>query len=324
MAASAMTGEGRWADFAHGFLRGWAARRRPFHPDDNTAPGLVLCEAGSRRGGDEPLREAALDLAGHLGGRRHVGAAPVTFEDTLRSLREPYGGVALGAQDAALMADPGAGVWLDCLHFDPPFHARLAAFDPEGGWADLAVRGVLAYRDLLRDPATGLYHHYWLERTQEARIPGWARGQGWALLGLLDVAHLTASQAVAEEARGLARAMLPFQQADGHWHAMVHELRSGPETSTAAFMSCAFHRGMVWGLLPPAEFEEPAARAHAAMEDALDAEGRLMGVSAAVMAALVDEHYWHVPRDRIVPWGQGPALAAEATRRDWAARRTAS
>ena len=229
-------------------------------------------------------------------------------------------GVALGPEDAALMEDPGAGVWLDCMHFDAPFHARLASLDPASGWADLAVRGALAHRDLLRDPATGLYRHYWLERTGEARIPGWGRGQGWALLGLLDVAHATGSGDVGAEARALARAMLPHQLPNGHWHAMVHEPRSGPETSTAAFMSCAFHRGMAWGLLPADEFAEPAARAHAAMEGALDPEGRLMGVSAAVMAALVDEHYWHVPRDRIVPWGQGPALAAEAARRDWAGR----
>ena len=321
LSASRMTGEARWADFAHGFLRGWAARRLPFGPDDNTAPGLVLCELAQERG-DELLREAALDLAQRLRGRRHVGAVAVTFEDTLRSLRQPYGGSELGPDDAALMKDPGAGVWLDCMHFDAPFHARLAGLDPAGGWTAVAEREILAHRDLLRDPSTGLYRHYWLERTDEARIPGWGRGQGWALLGLLDVAHLTGSEAVAAEALALARAMLPHQLPDGHWHAMVHEPRSGPESSTAAFMSCAFHRGMARGLLPAAEFEGPAGRAHAAMEGALDSEGRLTGVSAAVMAALVEEHYWHVPRGRIVPWGQGPALAAEEARRDWVGRAT--
>lgn len=316
LAAGAMTGEGRWADWAHGFLRGWAARRRPFGLDDNTAPGMVLVDLALERE-DGSLKEAALDLAGHLRSRRYAHGAAITFEDTLRSLREPYGGAGLDADDAALMADPGAGVWLDCMHFDAPFYARLSRLDPEGGWDDIAVAEIMAYRDLLRDPATGLYRHYWLERTGEARIPGWGRGQGWALLGLLDVAHATGDAGVAAEAVALAEAMLDYQLEDGHWHAMVHEPRSGPESSTAAFMSCAFHRGMVAGLLDPARFVAPARRAHDAWVAMVDGQGNLMGVSAAVMAALVDEHYWHVPRDRVVPWGQGPALAAEAARRDW-------
>jgi unsaturated rhamnogalacturonyl hydrolase len=32
------------------------------------------------------------------------------------------------------------------------------------------------------------------------------------------------------------------------------------------------------------------------------------------MSALVDEHYWNVPLNRIVPWGQGPVLTAIAAR----------
>lgn len=46
----------------------------------------------------------------------------------------------------------------------------------------------------------------------------------------------------------------------------------------------------------------------------LDADGNLQGVSAAVYAALVQEHYWHVPRGYIVPWGQGPVLTAVLAR----------
>ncbi len=323
VAATDATGNPRYADFSHGFFRAWGTRRTPWQPDDNTAPGHVMCEVIERTS-DAVLRDAVLDLAAHLKARRHVGAVSVTFEDTLRSLRPPYGGVELSAEDRELMKDPGPGIWLDCMHFDPPFFAHLARIAPGAGWNRAAVDEILGCRDLLLNPETGLYRHYWLERTGEARIDGWGRGQGWALLGLLDVAafagDIDGAAEVRAEALRLARRMVSYQLEDGHWHAMVHEPRSGPESSTSAFMATAFYRGMAAGLLPEAEFAEPADRAWRAMRGKLDAAGNLTGVSAAVMSALVDQHYWHVPLDQIVPWGQGPVLTAETARRAWAGR----
>jgi unsaturated rhamnogalacturonyl hydrolase len=95
---------------------------------------------------------------------------------------------------------------------------------------------------------------------------------------------------------------------------MVHEPDSGPESSTAAFMSSAFYRGIKLGILPASLFRPAADKAYDAMLRNLDVDGNLQGVSAAVYAALVQEHYWHVPRGYIVPWGQGPVLTAALAR----------
>ena len=318
VAAGDMLGVDTWQDFSHGFFRAWATRMEPFQPDDNTAPGHVMCEL-VKRTDDQVLKAAVLRLADHLYARRRVRGVAITFEDTLRALRQPYGGVPLGAADQALMQDPGAGIWLDCMHFDPPFYAHLSEI-AGAQWAQRAVDEILAYCELLYDPDLGLYDHYWLERTERSYIHGWGRGQGWALLGLLDVvAHAdpaTPGHAdVRARARALAAAMVGFQLDDGNWWAMVHEAESGAESSTAAFMACAFYRGIRLGVLDAETFRAPADRAFAAMSNNLDADGNLQGVSAAVYAALVQEHYWHVPRGLIVPWGQGPALTAVQARR---------
>lgn len=318
VAAGDMLGVSTWQDFSRGFFRAWATRMEPFQPDDNTAPGHVMCEL-VRRTGDEVLESAVLKLAGHLYARRRVRGIAITFEDTLRALRQPYGGVPLSAADQELMRDPGAGIWLDCMHFDPPFYSHLSAIaGPE--WSQRAVDEILAYCELLFDPALDLYNHYWLERTGRSYINGWGRGQGWALLGLLDVvAHADKATPrygeVVQKANALAAAMLRFQLDDGNWWAMVHEPESGAESSTAAFMATAFYRGIRLGVLDAGTFREPADRAFAAMSANLDAEGNLQGVSAAVYAALVQQHYWHVPRGLIVPWGQGPVLTAAQARR---------
>ncbi len=321
MAASALLDRDQYRDFTHGFFRAWGTRRTPFLPDDNTAPGHIMCEL-IERSGDAVLKEATLDLARHLRDRRKVNGVSITFEDTRRSLLKPYGEVAQTAEEDALLADPGAGIYLDCMHFDPPFFAHLSRIDPQGGWSERAIDEILGYRDLLFDAETGLYCHFWLEKTRRPYTRGWGRGQGWALLGLVDVIHYAdpatpGYDRVAEQARGLAEVMRGYQLADGNWHSLVHEPRSGPESSTAAFMATAFYRGMALGLLDPADFADSADRAFAAMLGNLDDQGNLMGVTAAVYSALVEEHYWYIPTNQIVPWGQGPALTAMAARKAW-------
>jgi unsaturated rhamnogalacturonyl hydrolase len=316
LAADALTGSRCRHDFVRGFLRAWAAEPRPYRLLDFTAPGRILAEIAAEA--DDPiLREEALALGRHLDSRRRARGAAVTFEDSAWCLREPYGGAALGSEERAIMADPGPGIWLDCMHFDAPFYAALDRLEPGAGWAERSTAEIMAYRGLLLDEGTGLYRHFWLERPDKAFVRGWGRGQGWALLGLLDVALACPEGTpnlpeVKSEALRLARAMLPFQRDDGHWWCLAHDTRSGPETSTAAFMATAFLRGMRTGLLPSNEFAEPARQALAAVQATVDDAATLRGVSAAVYASLVEEHYWHVPLDHVVPWGQGPLLTALA------------
>lgn len=318
IAAGDLLGISTWQDFSQGFFRAWAARMEPFQLDDNTAPGHAMCEI-VKRTGDEVLFKAVKMLAEHLYARRRIKGVSITFEDTRRALRQPYGDVPLNAADQEFMKDPGAGTWLDCMHFDPPFYAHLAAVGGGPEWSQRAVDEILAYSDLLIDPELGMYHHYWLEKTNRAYIRGWGRGQGWGLLGLMDVVeHADKSTAryadVVARTRDLAEAMRKWQLPDGNWWAMVHEPDSGAESSTAAFMACAFYRGIKLGVLPANTFRPAADNAYDAMFANLDRVGNLQGVSAAVYAALVQEHYWHVPRGYIVPWGQGPVLTAVLAR----------
>ncbi|MFN8518131.1 MAG: glycoside hydrolase family 88 protein [Chloroflexota bacterium] len=215
---------------------------------------------------------------------------------------------------------------MDCLHFDPPFFAHLGRLTGDRAWLERAVTEALGHGRLLRDDGTGLYHHFWLERTGRAYAPGWGRGQGWALLGLLDVVgQLDASgvevagrDAVARAALELATAMVARQREDGHWHAMVDEPASGDETSTAAFMAAGFHRGVALGVLPAGVFLPAGERAWSATVRAIDGSGLLTGVSAAVYSSTEPRHYHHVPRGLDVPWGQGTVLVAALARRDQA------
>jgi unsaturated rhamnogalacturonyl hydrolase len=313
LAASDLLSEQRWQGFAHGFLRGWASRLEGYQEMDNTAPGRALCQLVERTG-DELLLEAGIALATWLRSRPTIGAgAWVSF--AAAPLREPYGGAGLPPAEAALLQAAGPGVYLDCLHFDPPFLVHLGRLLGDEAMLEAGVEQALAYVAMLQDPDSGLFRHFWLERTGRAYALGWARGQGWALLGLLDVleqlpAGHPAWSSVAAAARSLAGAMAALQRDDGSWWAVAQEPASGPEASTAAFMATAFARGVGLGVLPAEPFRSAGWRAWAATRACLDGTGVLTGVSAAVWSSTSLEHYFHVPRGFTVPWGQGPLLLA--------------
>lgn len=318
LAASALLGDARYREFAYGFLRAWAARDEPRRPDDNTAPGLVLCELAESEA-DDRLRVAALRLGAHLAARRRIMGTSVTFEDARRSLREPYGDELLDSAERALLADPGAGIYVDCLHFDPPFFARLATFDGATDWTTRAVEEAAGYVALLQDRASGLFAHFWLERTGAAYGSGWGRGQGWALLGLLDVLAATPPGVpgrgeLAAAAGRLCEALLATQRADGGWWALVDDPESGDETSTAAFMVIGFLRAARLGIGDADRLRAAAERAWGATVAAVDDSGLLTGVSAAVYSSTRLGHYRAVPRGFDVPWGQGPLLVAALER----------
>ena len=323
LAATELFGDDRYEAFAHAFILGWATRAEPYREMDNTVAGRALCQLAEATG-DERLLEAGEGVARFLRTRPTIGdGAWASFADA--PLREPYGGAQLAPDEIALMTDTGPGVFVDCLHFDPPFFVHLGRLLGDRELVDAGAAQALAYVSMLQDLDTGLFHHFWLEQTRRAYIPGWGRGQGWALLGLLDVleqlprAH-AAWDPLAQAMARLADAMASTQRSDGSWWAMAHEPASGTESSTAAFMAAGFHRGVEAGWLERETYLPRAERAWQATLGAVAENGEFTDVSAAVWSSTSQSHYHHVPRGFIVPWGQGPLLLAAAL---WAAPPTA-
>jgi unsaturated rhamnogalacturonyl hydrolase len=308
----ALLDEPRYEAWVHGLLRGWAARRTPFAEIDNTLPGKVLCEIADRHG-DDLLLEAALDAAGHLASRRMLHGVALPFEKA--PLRNPFGGEPLAATDRALIEDPGPGVFVDPLHFDPPFLVRLGALSGSAELTNAGAEQAHALVDLLQDPS-GVFWHFFLERSGERYGLGWGRGQGWALLGLVDVLEgLPATHPLRESLRGalarLADALRASQLDDGSWYAVISDPDSGRESSTAAFAAAGLLRAVAEGLLGD-EYLEPAGAAWAATARKVRPDGMLKDVSANVWACTVPSHYANVPLGAVVPWGQGPLLLAAA------------
>ncbi len=315
IALSARSGRPDYLQFARGYFRAWATRALPYRHLDLTAPGRAMVSAYEATG-DSHVLEAALRLADHLVARRRMGDVFATWESS--PLMHAYGPETLDARGSALLANPPAGVFVDCLHFDPPF---LTALGRTAGREDLLEEGVrqaLGYVALLQT-SSGLFDHFILERVPGRFGPGWGRGQGWALLGLLDVLDVLdllggsphrAAPEISHAAARLATRMLELQRPDGHWNAVVDDTDGDVESSTAAFMAHGLRRAARRGLLDNDRAYNVINAADLAVQRSTSPDGLLKGVSAAVMACTEPTHYAHVPRGFAVPWGQGPLVLA--------------
>jgi unsaturated rhamnogalacturonyl hydrolase len=313
LAATDTLDDETYSAFVHGFIRAWAARAEPHRELDNTVAGHALCLVYERTG-DRLLLDAAQRLAEFLTLRRRLAGVYASFE--CAPLIEPYDGSALPADERALLADPGPGAFVDCLHFDPPFLVHLGTLLDDPDLVEAGAQQAMAAVDLLQDRASGIFHHFYLDRTGRRYGYGWSRGQGWALLGLLDVLELLppghdAVGPLSGSLRALARAMTLAQDRSGHWPAVIDEPDAFLETSAALFVAAGFARGVRLGLLEPGLIDV-AERGYAAGLQAVDEDGVVRGVSQAVWACTARGHYRATPVGEAVPWGQGPLLVAAA------------
>lgn len=296
--------------FAYGFFRAWATRAEPFERLDCTAPGLAIVLAAEKSGNEQLLSEA-IRLANYLTSRPTLHGVYETWERS--PLMEPYGGAVLPDDEKILLDASPPGIFIDCLHFDPPFFAGLARVTGESSWAEEAITQARGYISALQQDS-GLFHHFALRGVPDRTFgPGWGRGQGWALLGLVDVIEqldLPADHDISQAAIALIDAMVALQRPDGHWAVVITDLESGDEPSTAAFMAAGFLRAMKRGLISGERYQDSVDRALDALGRDVDDHGLLSGVSRAVMACTTASHYAHVPRGFNVPWGQGPLVLA--------------
>lgn len=315
LAASELLDDPRYFGFAHGFMRAWAARGDEYRELDNTAPGHAMCVVCERTG-DALLLDAARGLARFLLGRPMVSDSGVYAAFERAPLIEPYDRSALTEDERELLAHPGPGVFVDCMHFDPPFLVHLGRLCGDAELVDAGAVQALAAVRLLQDPETGIFNHFYLERTGRCYGYGWSRGQGWALLGLLDLLELlpdghSCSAPLAEALRRLARGLAATQDRSGHWPALVDDPGAVLEPSASLFFACGLARGARLGLLGNG-MREVAERAFAAGLGAVDEDGIVRRVSRAVWASTARGHYLAVPTGDALPWGQGPLLLAAA------------
>ena len=204
-------------------------------------------------------------------------------------------------------------VWVDCMHLDGPFLSRLAQYEADARWADLGAELLLSHARVLQDDRSGLFAHGFNDASGRSNGVYWGRGQGWALLGLVDTldalpkSHAAAGE-LAQRLLALATGLVRTEAESGQWHTVVDAPDTYLEPSVSAFAALGVAQGVAQQRLPAAMLAL-AERALAATIAGIDAEGRLVDVSDATPVGADKQHYAQRGRG-VFAWGQGPALLA--------------
>ncbi|HEX8984186.1 MAG TPA: glycoside hydrolase family 88 protein [Bryobacteraceae bacterium] len=317
--AGAITGDGKYITYVYGLLKAWIAREGARSEFDYTAPGVALLRVYEQTG-DTVLLDTARRHASYLTDfRRTSHGAYVRYENAAFELPPELASdhpQHVPAQAAARSAsDGGPCVFVDSVHFDGPFFAKLYAVTREERYRELALANICPQIDLLYDPAERLFHHFWIERTGQPNGIYWARGNGWGLLGIAATlegvggagSHATRLRTVLKS--GIER-IAELQDPSGAWHTILTDRDSYIETSTAAFFVDVVCRAGRLGLISLDSYRSLLKTAMRFLLRHVCPDGALDGVSYETFPSTRAEHYRRMPRGAVVPWGQGPLLAA--------------
>jgi unsaturated rhamnogalacturonyl hydrolase len=289
---------GRHRRFAAALLERWAVEAPPLRtePLAHVAPGVPLLTLFAETT-DPALLTRATELA-DLMGEFAVGAA----------------GARIHRPDLTGWEHE---VWVDCMHLDGPFLTRYGAMTGRDDAIDLGADLLLSHARVLQDEATGLFSHGFDDATGQRNKLHWGRGQGWALLGLVDtlrelpLAHPARAEAH-QRLTGLVDGLAATEAEAGDWSTVVDHLETYREPSVSAFVALSVHRAAASSLVDAGR-RELADRAWRAVVSQVAPDGTLPGVSDATPVGATAEHYGTRPRG-VFPWGQGPVLLAAIER----------
>ncbi len=191
---------------------------------DHLAPGLGLLRVWEATQDD-----SLLDAARRLG------------EWLVNAVRKTASGLPLYRPD---VPEYRYTVRVDSLYHTPPFLARLGEVTDDPAWIDAAVAVWHTHVEALTTNSGHILCHAYDAGHRAQRGWGWGRGNGWALLGTVDLlvllprTHPDYDRVLAWLGR-LASELTVHQDASGFWHTLLDDREGYLDSSTAALFGTA-------------------------------------------------------------------------------------
>jgi rhamnogalacturonyl hydrolase YesR len=174
--------------------------------------------------------------------------------------------------------------WCDALFMAPPGWIEMADQTGDRRYADFALSEFWATTNFLYDPKERLYYRdsrFFDRRDHAGRKLFWARGNGWVFAGLARMIPLLPEDSPDRSRmevlfREMAARLVTIQKSDGYWApSLLAPENSPPETSGTGFFTYGLAWGVKAGLLDRAIYEPAARKGWAALERAIQPDGRL-------------------------------------------------
>ena len=292
-AAYRVSGDADYYEFAQSLLKTYVERGVAKGNEEHIAPGTELLLVYEENG-DEAFLDAAKELAAlnasfpanRFGARMHRPDMPGWRQQ----------------------------IWVDCLDVDAPFLVRLGRITGDESYTQQGLEEILGYTRALQvegagEPSGLFWHGYEMKCGNNGQL--WARGNGWALMGLVETLKLLPEMSegrseLVERLQRLCYALKRYQHSDGLWSTVVVEPETYLESTLAVMVAFALRDAFDASLLDEKIFGEMERKARSAALRCFDQEGALGLVSDATP---ISELNMYATRPfGVFPWGQGPLL----------------
>lgn len=262
--------------------------------------------------GDEPVQaqsepvilgHGVLEMYNRSGDEHYRAAADAQYHYLMEvANRSADGGISFGRKPTEL--------WVGSMYMISPFLARYGTITDTPEAIDEAVRQLRIHATHLQDPQSDLFRHSWRE-TPNTYVDSsfWARGNGWAITGLVDTLRYLpddhSDRATIESLfESLCAAVRERQSSTGMWHNIIDAPTTKLEASGTLQIIYAFNHGRELGVLQDEVYADAARAAGEICAGLVDREGNVQRVA--------------VPPDKTAPlgvtsYGQGMFLMAAAS-----------
>ena len=193
-----------------------------------------------------------------------------------RAIRFPDGAFAHGGWEHGRRT-----LWIDTVFYGASVLADAFTVTRDTRYAEEAVRQAILHTRWLQDPSTGLYFHD-LEPATEVRSQSfWARGNGWAILALVDTLRqcpreMSGWKELLAAYRQLASGLLRFQHPCGLWRIVPENEQAHLETSGSAMILAGLACGIAESWLD-SSVSENIRRGWRELQTWIDHHGALQG-----------------------------------------------
>ncbi len=174
--------------------------------------------------------------------------------------------------------------WCDALFMAPPAFVELSKQVGDDRYRTFAMQEWWATTDFLFDPVEHLYYRdsrFFERRDAKGRKMFWSRGNGWVFGGIArTLPGLAEGSADRKRLEALflemAAKLRELQKPDGYWPpSLLAPEDSPPETSGTGFFTYGLAWGINAGLLPRDQYEPVVRKGWAALNKAIQPDGRL-------------------------------------------------
>lgn len=207
----------------------------------------------------------------------------------------------------------GGTVWPDDLYMGGVFLVRLGVYRHDRNLIDDAANQII-HQAALEQDTDGLWFHGYFVKTRRHAPFKWGRGNGWAMVTLVETLSAMDSQdPLRPKLLGILRHQIEglkgVQAPDGAWRQVLDKPQSWEETSCTAMFAYGIARAANRGWIAPANMTM-ARKAFAAIARNVNADGAVSGTCQGTNIGTNLDFYISREQPADDPHGWGPVMLA--------------